>query len=65
MRTSQSYHGGGASEGGGYQSGGADLGAFHQTKEFKAQKEGFFEKKQAENSMKRDDLPPSQGTAWW
>merc|ERR1719466_275873 len=29
--------------------------------EFKAQKEDFFGKKQAENAMRRDDLPPSQG----
>merc|ERR1719167_1372557 len=29
--------------------------------EFKAQKEDFFSKKQAENAMRRDDLPPSQG----
>jgi ADP-ribosylation factor GTPase-activating protein 1 len=29
--------------------------------EFKAQKEDFFSRKQAENAGKRDDLPPSQG----
>lgn len=29
--------------------------------EFKAQKEDFFSKKQTENAMRRDDLPPSQG----
>ncbi|XP_019873497.2 ADP-ribosylation factor GTPase-activating protein 1 [Aethina tumida] len=29
--------------------------------EFKDQKEAFFAKRQAENAMRRDDLPPSQG----
>jgi len=67
MKHSQSYHGtgsdSGAGGGGGYQGGGGGelTGAFHQTKEFKDKKEEFFERKQAENAMKRDDLPPSQG----
>ena len=45
--------------GGGYQGGGG-VPNFHSA-EFKAQKEDFFSKKQSENSMRRDDLPPSQG----
>lgn len=60
MRASQSYHG--EAGGGGYQGGAADqTGAFHMTKEFKAQKEDFFGKKQAENASRREDLAPSQG----
>ena len=49
----------GVSGGGGYQGGGGvpDF----QSAEFKAQKEDFFSKKQSENAMRRDDLPPSQG----
>ena len=43
------------------QGGAEPTGAFHQTREFKAAKEDFFDRKQAENSMRRDDLPPSQG----
>merc|ERR1719228_2790477 len=62
MKSSQSYHGATDScLGGGYQGGGELTGAFHQTAEFKAQKEDFFGRKQAENSMRREDLPPSQG----
>jgi len=45
--------------GGGYQGGGG-VPNFHSA-EFKAQKEDFFSKKQSENAMRRDDLPPSQG----
>eukprot|EP00092_Neocalanus_flemingeri_P029321 GFUD01031833.1.p1 GENE.GFUD01031833.1~~GFUD01031833.1.p1 ORF type:complete len:497 (+),score=190.70 GFUD01031833.1:109-1599(+) len=55
--TSSSYSSGMAENGGGYQSGAPDF----KSTEFKAQKEDFFSKKQAENSMKRDDLAPSQG----
>ena len=43
------------------QGGAEPTGAFHQTREFKAAKEDFFDRKQAENAMRRDDLPPSQG----
>jgi len=42
---------------GGYQSGPPDFAS----SEFKAQKEDFFGRKQAENAMRREDLPPSQG----
>merc|ERR550539_1741256 len=49
-----SDHSGG---GGGYQSGPPDIAS----SEFKAQKEDFFGRKQAENAMRREDLPPSQG----
>jgi len=63
MKGSQTYHGfsDSAVSAGGYQGGAEPTGAFHQTREFKAAKEDFFDRKQAENSMKRDDLPPSQG----
>merc|ERR550517_112055 len=63
MKESQTYHGftDNAVSGGGYQGGAEPTGAFHQTREFKAAKEDFFDRKQAENSMRRDDLPPSQG----
>ena len=60
MSSSNSYssgmtqNGGG---GGGYQSGAPAFG----TTEFNSAKEDFFSKKQNENAMKRDDLPPSQG----
>eukprot|EP00092_Neocalanus_flemingeri_P023300 GFUD01025264.1.p1 GENE.GFUD01025264.1~~GFUD01025264.1.p1 ORF type:complete len:495 (-),score=171.57 GFUD01025264.1:188-1630(-) len=57
VNTSSSYSSGMAENGGGYQSGAPDF----KSSEFKAQKEGFFCKKQAENSMRRDDLAPSQG----
>eukprot|EP00092_Neocalanus_flemingeri_P022637 GFUD01024552.1.p1 GENE.GFUD01024552.1~~GFUD01024552.1.p1 ORF type:complete len:490 (-),score=168.38 GFUD01024552.1:440-1867(-) len=57
VNTSSSYSSGMAENGGGYQSGAPDF----KSSEFKAQKEGFFSKKQTENSMRRDDLPPSQG----
>jgi len=57
VSSSQSYsdfsNGGG---GGGYQ-GAPD---FNST-EFKSAKEDFFSRKQSENAMRRDDLPPSQG----
>jgi len=49
----------GEAGGGGYQGGGG-VPNFHSA-EFKAQKEDFFSKKQSENAMRRDDLPPSQG----
>ena len=62
VKTSKSYASGmsdySASSGGGYQSGGAPD---FNSSEFKSQKEDFFSRKQAENSMRRDDLPPSQG----
>merc|ERR1712037_895381 len=63
MKESQTYHGftDSATSAGGYQGGAEPTGAFHQTREFKAAKEDFFDRKQAENSMRRDDLPPSQG----
>merc|ERR1719369_2437004 len=63
MKESQTYHGftDNAVSGGGYQGGAEPTGAFHQTREFKAAKEDFFDRKQAENAMRRDDLPPSQG----
>merc|ERR1712079_473935 len=63
MKESQTYHGftDSAVSGGGYQGGAEPTGAFHQTREFKAAKEDFFDRKQAENAMRRDDLPPSQG----
>merc|ERR1719167_1957135 len=48
------YSGGGS----GYQ--GGPVPDFN-SREFKKEKEGFFEKKQQENAMRRDDLPPSQG----
>ena len=60
VRSSKSYaagmsdHSGG---GGGYQSGPPDIASA----EFRAQKEDFFGRKQAENAMRREDLPPSQG----
>jgi len=60
MRNSNSYSAGMSDNtggGGGYQSGVPDF----RSAEFKAQKEDFFSKKQAENAMRRDDLPPSQG----
>ena len=64
VKTSKSYAGGmsnhsagGGAGGGGYQSGPPDIAS----SEFKAQKEDFFGRKQAENAMRREDLPPSQG----
>jgi len=61
VKSSQSYAGGLSSHsgggGGGYQSGPPDI----TSNEFKAQKEDFFGRKQAENAMRREDLPPSQG----
>ena len=54
---SLSDHSRGGGGGGGYQSGPPDLASA----EFKAQKEDFFGRKQAENAMRREDLPPSQG----
>ena len=51
------HSGGGGGGGGGYQSGPPDIAS----SEFKAQKEDFFGRKQAENAMRREDLPPSQG----
>jgi len=65
MKSSTSYSsalsdsgaGGAGGGGGGYQGGVPNF----QSAEFKAQKEDFFSKKQSENSMRRDDLPPSQG----
>jgi len=60
MSSSNSYssgmtqNGGG---GGGYQSGAPAYGSA----EFNSAKEDFFSKKQNENAMRRDDLPPSQG----
>lgn len=47
----------GQSQSNGYQNGPPEFAS----KEFKAQKEDFFNKKQVENSMRRADLPPSQG----
>ena len=43
-------YGNGAAEGGGYQAGVPDF----KSAEFKAQKEGFFERKQMENAMRRE-----------
>ena len=62
MKASKSYASGmsdysSGGSGGGYQSGGAPD---FNSQEFKSQKEDFFSRKQAENSMRRDDLPPSQ-----
>ena len=62
VRSSKSYAGGmsdhsGGGGGGGYQSGPPDIASA----EFRAQKEDFFGRKQAENAMRREDLPPSQG----
>jgi len=51
----------------GYQSGGTSNSTgtagyqSYNTQEFKDQKEAFFVKKQNENLMRRDDVPPSQG----
>jgi len=62
MQSSQSYSNfsngssGGGGGGGGYQ-GVPDF----KSQEFKSQKEDFFSRKQSENSMRRADLPPSQG----
>jgi len=59
MKPSASYSSGmSESNSGGYQSSGIPD---FKSAEFKAQKEDFFSKKQAENAMRRDDLPPSQG----
>ena len=61
VKSSKSYASGMSDHsagGGGYQSGGVPDFA---SQEFKSQKEDFFSRKQAENSMRRDDLPPSQG----
>jgi len=60
VRSSKSYASGMSdySSGGGYQSGGAPDFNSH---EFKSQKEDFFSRKQTENAMRREDLPPSQG----
>ena len=60
VRGSSSYSSGLADNGGGgYQSqGGAPD---FKSSEFKAHKEDFFSKKQSENSMRREDLAPSQG----
>ncbi|CAN0552787.1 unnamed protein product, partial [Ectocarpus sp. 8 AP-2014] len=59
VNSSQSYSSGMSDNGGGggYQSGAPDF----KSAEFKSQKEDFFSKKQNENAMRRDDLPPSQG----
>jgi len=64
MKSSKSFTSGmdsgydsGYGGGGGYQGGAQDF----NSREFKAQKEGFFERKQMENASRRDDLPPSQG----
>jgi len=57
VRTSKSYAGGMSDHTGGYQSGPPNIASA----EFKAQKEDFFGRKQAENAMRREDLPPSQG----
>lgn len=60
VRSSKSYAGGMSDHsggGGGYQSGPPDIASA----EFRAQKEDFFGRKQAENAMRREDLPPSQG----
>jgi len=58
MPPSKSCHNGFDSGGSGYQSGGA---VDFNSDSFKAQKEGFFSRKQAENSSRPDHLPPSQG----
>jgi len=61
VKSSKSYASGMSdysSSGGGYQSGGAPD---FNSQQFKSQKEDFFGRKQAENAMRRDDLPPSQG----
>ena len=60
MKASKSYASGMSdySSGGGYQSGGMPD---FKSEKFKAQKEDFFSRKQNENAMRRDDLPPSQG----
>merc|ERR1711974_531003 len=54
MKESQTYHGftDSAVSAGGYQGGAEPTGAFHQTTEFKAAKEDFFDRKQAENSRR-------------
>jgi len=64
MKSSKSFTSGmdsgydsGYGGGGGYQGGPVDL----NSREFRAQKEDFFERKQQENASRRDDLPPSQG----
>jgi len=50
----------GAGEGGG--GGGGYQGApDFNSREFKSQKEDFFSRKQGENAMRREDIPPSQG----
>lgn len=56
MQSSQSFSNFSNGGGGGYQ-GAPDF----NSQEFKTQKEDFFSRKQSENAMKRDDLPPSQG----
>lgn len=55
ITSSQSFTSG--SQSNGYQNAPPDF----VSKEFKSQKEDFFSKKQTENSMRRDDLAPSQG----
>jgi len=55
ITSSQSFTSG--SQSNGYQNGPPEFAS----KEFKSQKEDFFSKKQTENSMRREDLPPSQG----
>merc|ERR1719474_1052794 len=59
MKSSKSFTSGydAGDSGGSYQSGVPNF----DSREFKSQKEDFFSRKQQENSMKRDDIPPSQG----
>lgn len=58
ITSSQSFTSGASgSQSNGYQNGPPEFAS----KEFKAQKEDFFSKKQVENSMRREDLAPSQG----
>jgi len=60
MKSSKSFTSAGCDagdSGNSYQSGVPNF----DSREFKSQKEDFFSRKQQENSMKRDDIPPSQG----
>lgn len=61
MPPSKSFHNGYESGSSGYQSGGAGGQPDFNSDGFKRQKEGFFDRKQAENSSRPEHLPPSQG----
>ena len=60
MASSQSFSNFSSNSGGGGAGGYQGAPDFN-SHEFKAQKEDFFSRKQGENAMRRDDIPPSQG----